>query len=645
VTHPLDEKALRDAIDVNLTPERYNPPATLSREECWAIYAARREDPAVARREALRRIEDAALNGYPGISFLHLDALEDIPSEVAHLTAVKAVGFNDVSGNTLSRWNLRDISALGTMPALEFVSLPDQATPLDVSWLAKARSLRMIHSGFFADGSLEPGRWRDLSPLANLDALEVLDFGQNGRVIDDLRPLANLPKLRRLRAVGLAATDFDPLGTLAALEWLQLIQTYQGRQTSVVDMSPLGSAINLARLEIYGGSAQRWDFLSALKNLERLDLTRSNLSDFAPLARLSKLRRLYSTGCDVADLTPLSGLAALDWLAIEHSQSMPLAPLLAIPNLNYALVQTSHEVGPRETRVVSLEAVRRAQPALPQPVTLDHAQAAPDLPLSFGFNVQWLALRTEDTAAVAHALQLVRTRPANWSTGLSRACAGIDHGEVFVTPPVDGWTLVVYHIWAGLISSMPHEVYGDAAVDNSQFLDLSAKFGEAQHFYYEEAGACDFSYFARARDGSLERFFSFGGETSLAHNHGNQSPEEADLGFLDLSGLERDAALEKVRAHYQPDPGRTRGLGVGRRHDEVLDLQLRHPRRVFLTEKVPSDAGFDPCQAIPSRQNSWYDLTGEDMHALAAKWSVDPTRLHERFGPLGVGLIGKLPNS
>jgi hypothetical protein len=92
VTHPLDEKALRDAIDVNLTPERYTPPATLSREECWAIYAARREDPAVARREALRRIEDAALNGYPGISFLHLDALEDIPSEVADLTGNSSLG-------------------------------------------------------------------------------------------------------------------------------------------------------------------------------------------------------------------------------------------------------------------------------------------------------------------------------------------------------------------------------------------------------------------------------------------------------------------------------------------------------------------------------------------------------------------------
>jgi hypothetical protein len=62
----------------------------------------------------------------------------------------------------------------------------------------------------------------------------------------------------------------------------------------------------------------------------------------------------------------------------------------------------------------------------------------PDAPRAFGRDAAWLALATNDSEAVAQAMQLRTMLPANWQGGLAAA----RQSGVFVAPPIDGWVLV-----------------------------------------------------------------------------------------------------------------------------------------------------------------------------------------------------------
>ena len=117
---------------------------------------------------------------------------------------------------------------------------------------------------------------------------------------------------------------------------------------------------------------------------------------------------------------------------------------------------------------------------------------------SFGYKIGWLAVRSDDGAAVAEAAQLADVAPVDWADGLERVYAGDDPGAVLVTPPVDGWTLVVF----------------DPAHDEDEFADLaalSARFGEAQRFGSHRV--VDLHAWARWIDGHPSRRFQYLGET------------------------------------------------------------------------------------------------------------------------------------
>ncbi len=63
------------------------------------------------------------------------------------------------------------------------------------------------------------------------------------------------------------------------------------------------------------------------------------------------------------------------------------------------------------------------------------APPVPDLPIPFGYNCAWLAIRSASVLEAALALRLRRAEAANWANGLGRAQAG----EMFVSPAVGGW--------------------------------------------------------------------------------------------------------------------------------------------------------------------------------------------------------------
>src|SRR5262249_10172593 len=88
----------------------------------------------------------------------------------------------------------------------------------------------------------------------------------------------------------------------------------------------------------------------------------------------------------------------------------------------------------------------------------------PDRPVAFGYKQIWLAIREVEPQAAADTIGLRDTRPSTWKAGIQRAYEqGYDRRrrrnskwqEIFVSPPILGWTLAVGGIGAHPEPGMP----------------------------------------------------------------------------------------------------------------------------------------------------------------------------------------------
>jgi hypothetical protein len=119
---------------------------------------------------------------------------------------------------------------------------------------------------------------RSLAGIDKLPTLEVLELEMMG--VDDLTPLAALPRLRSLRLIGLkAAHDLSPLADLTTLEQLEVSRAGI-EETDIVHVSSLRPLAELHRLEevtLFGTIIDDGDLapLTALPRLRRLALWRA----------------------------------------------------------------------------------------------------------------------------------------------------------------------------------------------------------------------------------------------------------------------------------------------------------------------------------------------------------------------------------
>jgi len=207
--------------------------------------------------------------------------------------------------------------------------------------------------------------------------------------------------------------------------------------------------------------------------------------------------------------------------------------------------------------------------------------------IPFGFKNGWFAIKTTDSGAVVKALGLSEPREADWETGIEASYTGTS--SVFVTR-VERWTLVVGFWTASLGSHDPTRKTVEQTI-----VKLSQQFGEAQAFFTHRVTECH--CWTLARDGTLVRSFGYTGDSGeLFANFGE--PTEAERGF-DLQKITRLAELLKRDSE---------GEEVG----EELDA--------LLAEEVWS----------PSES---------DVMAVAASWSLDPTRLDASTDCDSTGLL------
>ena len=166
--------------------------------------------------------------------------------------------------------------------------------PLKVSDLSNIKSLNLTQKASLdaidpcvvpklknlKDLFLGPGKYRDLSPIANLTQLWSLRASISE--VEDLKPLEKLVMMDRLDLGRTHVRDISVLANLVNLTELQL------DDTQVVDLAPLAKDTKL----------------------EKVSIKRTNVTDVSPLKGLTALKFLYVEGCAIANLDALAPLTA-----------------------------------------------------------------------------------------------------------------------------------------------------------------------------------------------------------------------------------------------------------------------------------------------------------------------------------------------
>ncbi len=198
----------------------------------------------------------------------------------------------DISGNL----NILDLDALRDWPELN--------------------SLRCAHTLI-----------NDLSPLRNLNKLEVLDI--TGCPISSLNPLIFVSDLREIDAA------FTPLKNIGIISNLKKLETLNLGNTLIDTLPGFEQLQHLRTLELNNTPFHRIDSLASLSKLVNLNLSRCILDDFSPLNALRKLQILNLDSTNITDLKALDSLKSLIILQVNGTRIHNLLPLSHLSNLKY----------------------------------------------------------------------------------------------------------------------------------------------------------------------------------------------------------------------------------------------------------------------------------------------------------------------
>ncbi len=120
-----------------------------------------------------------------------------------------------------------------------------------------------------------------------------------------------------------------------------------------------------------------------------------------------------------------------------------------------------------------------------------------DSPVAFGYKFTWLAVRTNDSQKLSELLNLKKIVSCNWKYGIDAAY----DKSIFITPAVDGWTIVCGN-------SLPD---GDSKEIREILKILSKEFHEAQFFCTHRV--VEYHCWIKAVGGIISRAYSYLGES------------------------------------------------------------------------------------------------------------------------------------
>jgi hypothetical protein len=213
-----------------------------------------------------------------------------------------------------------------------------------------------------------------------------------------------------------------------------------------------------------------------------------------------------------------------------------------------------------------------------------------DAPVSFGYKIGWLTIRSTDPNAVMRALSLADPAEATWRAGIDAAYGDayrivLSRSRVFVSPPVNGWIFVVGQWTMG---------DGDDPGSIEQLITrLSKEFGEAQAFATYRV--IEYHHWMRAKSGDLERSFAYLGESGqVLRDEGEPTSAELDIGW----------------------------------------------------QRWPEDDEFpyEPGDSSTSEEARWRP-NEEDVMTIAGHWSINPQTLGPDVSSTGTGILARAPSA
>lgn len=159
----------------------------------------------------------------------------------------------------------------------------------------------------------------------------------------------------------------------------------------------------------------------------------------------------------------------------------------------------------------------------------DEWSFAPEKPMPFGRDCNWLAIRCDDPLSVVREIGFQIDRIAGWDEGLSGATEE-GGGKVFVSPVVKGYVLVV----------------GVNEIDDPSLLrSISESFADAQ--YFGTRRAVEYHAWMRAAAGKVSRAFAYLGERDeVTADLGDPTRAEVEAGLFDKGGMVRPPDEEDV---------------------------------------------------------------------------------------------------
>lgn len=147
---------------------------------------------------------------------------------------------------------------------------------------------------------------------------------------------------------------------------------------------------------------------------------------------------------------------------------------------------------------------------------LAHITSARRRLLAYPLPARWLAVRSSNTLHLREVLGLAGAVPPTWGEALVRS----RERSLFVSHPVDGWTLVIG-------AALP-----DPAVDVDaayRFLTRLSRDAGAEVQFFTADRVLNFHGWARLRDGAVVRAYVWAGETEW--NEGRMTLDERLLGL------------------------------------------------------------------------------------------------------------------
>ncbi len=176
---------------------------------------------------------------------------------------------------------------------------------------------------------------------------EALDL--TGLSVRDLRPIAGLPKLKKLVLDRNPVRDLTPLGRLGQLQVLSVNQSSLKRldgvelivglqalsidRTLVRDLGPVAGLVGLKELSARGDRLENIVALSGLKSLRYLALENNRIEELTPLTFLGGLEELRLDNNRVRDIQPLAGLTMLQTLTLNSNRISDFRSLQSLPSL------------------------------------------------------------------------------------------------------------------------------------------------------------------------------------------------------------------------------------------------------------------------------------------------------------------------